>query len=295
VERVVWADVLERVAPSLVALEAPDRQGQPFQLPGVVISEGRVAAWGGLMGRAHGFEALLSVCVRQRDRSWTGSVSNYRFHWMTCSVDVEGSLGLPAAERRRSMTLAQGAELAVVGWRDGRPVLVATAHLLDGMALEAPAEEPYQRSKGWIAQLDPVVPVGGCFVFDAQARLAGVLEPLDAAVAAIIPAERLGAMGPANFLHVLFELKAYPQLIQDFTKALPTLDDPEPFCIAGRALEELGQLERAIDVWRRSLAFDPFNPWTFRAIAGALTKLGRQEEARQWMEEVAKIERPVEG
>ena len=280
-----WTEVLKRVAPSVVGMEVPGRDGLPFRCPGVVLDPRGTAAWGALQEAPARFSSLSEVAVRQGARTWTGSVDVYLEDWAACAVSMAEPFDLPVVAGRRSVTLEKGEELAVVDCPEGEPVLLTIARLHSPEWLVPSANRPFEQSLLWFAQLDPPMHVAGRLAFDASGRFAGILDPpFDGNAESLNPAESFTNLISVPFFSMLFDRRQYQQLAKDFERWEHRFADPEPFCLGGMAFEALGQLDRAIAVWRQALAFDPANPWTLEAIGQALTKLGRTADAAQWLE-----------
>lgn len=268
-----WNAILERIAPSVVALEV---QGSGGALPGVTMPGGYVAGWAGLVAQASTPTDLFDLTIRQGERSWRAQIDGYRHDWALCGVAISGPPPWPPIDVRASVSLAEDEEVAFVGVANGHPTLITTAPLLE-QHFSSSAERPYERACRWLAIVDTPLHGSGALVIDAQGRIAGLAEadPGIPLLAFVLPTEYMTRLGASVLVSLLGQGGRHAQAVSVFRESEARLiDDAWALCAAGQAFEALGDIASALRVWRCAAHLDPDNPWPGQQ----LLRLGDDQE-----------------
>jgi hypothetical protein len=282
--------IYERIQPSLVDVRVTRAEdGTEFHTLGVVTESAMVTAWSGVLGAAGAWEKLEKVSIRQGTRSWWAAPHSLRAAWVLCALHVDGDFPVPTLPSRRSNTLVMGERLmyAVAGADHARPRLGWT-QLVD---VFRSADTGYDRAHIWTARLDPEMPREHAFAFDAEGRVAGLLEPLPPipSMAALMPGERVGDLGQRCWIEMQMKLGSFQQIVDEHQGKLDSLV-AESLCVVGLAFQALGDNEGSRQAWTRAAAKDPLNPWPHRALGDLLAMEGRAEEAAPFLARAAQLE-----
>ncbi len=256
-----WNAILERVAPSVVALEIAGADG-PFRTPGVAMPGGYLVGWHGLTARVTTPTDLLDIAIRQGERAWTGQMSSYRRDWAMCSFSISEPPPWPPIGIRSSASLAEGEEVGFVGVEHGNPTLIKVAPVLEPQ-FSVSEERPYERASCCMAMVDTPLE-SGALVIDVQGRLAGLVEadPRIPLVAFVLTTEYMTRLGPSQFVSLLVQQRMHHDAVRAFRdREASLIDDPWALCAAGQAFEALGDTASALRVWRRAAHLDPENAW----------------------------------
>jgi hypothetical protein len=278
-----------RVRASLTDVEVAGDDGGVFRTVGVVVKSHVVGASMALVRHSRGLMDLCDVVVRHGDRSWKTEVDNLRADWGVCSMSMDGGFDVPALATRFSMTFAVGEPVLVVSPTAGGH------HLAWGVLkekLKEDSRQPYDRSVGWLISIPAHGPADHALAFDMDGRIAGAIEAIEPGreFGALLPSERLSGIVPRNFAEFLIGVGAAGQVAEQYRTHPDAFDDAASLCVAGQALQSVGNLEEAIEVWGRAAKLDAKNPWPLRATGDALQKLGRVDEANQAYAMVRELE-----
>jgi hypothetical protein len=259
--------IYERIRPSLVEVSVPRKNGTEFRTLGVVAEKGGVTAWKGLLAGG-AWDNPDDIKVHQDGRTWSAEMHTYSAECGLCCVRVEGEFSLPVLPWRRSNTLTMGEPLlyAVVGSDRAKPRL-AWSELNDVFSLNDKHNRPFV----WAADLDPAMPIEHTFAFDADGRVAGLLEPIRdfGPVATLLLGEWVGCLTEKFWVRGLLDAGAVDQLLGEYRRD-PQSYGAEALCEIGRALELSGEKDEACWAFRRAIAKDPLNPWPHAALARLL-------------------------